>query len=249
MPDTQVAQSDPQKNLNNFINQWWQESKQYTADYGYLTQMLQQMMAMAKSGNIEGAFQVAQMNVMPSAMTVQGDTIGKLAAGMNIGSAYQEFTTASQNGVTNDPQEGNVANFIKFLQEFYNDINNGRTPMPWMSSATRNQLNAAIEKICKLFGVDNPNELNPITVATDIYNWTNGPMEKTGNGKTGQENMQDLQAGFTQWNNVESAQSQGLQAQEQFASNTFNQYLNACLDIFKSSQGQIGAMVRNQKSQ
>lgn len=245
------AASGPQNDLNKFIEQWWQAQHQYNTDYASLLIELQNMVAEAKSGHIERAMQIAEMSVMPSAMTVQGSQIGRLATGMNIGSAFQEFTTAAQNqingGANMTPEQ--AEKFVEFLQQFFKDINDGRAPHPWMSNDTRNQLNDAITKICKLFGVDNPSELNKWTVYSDIRFWSSNPTSTNPNGETGQQNLQDLQSGFMQWNNTESAQSQGLQAQTQFASNTFNQYLNACLDIFKAMQGQIGAMVRNQKPQ
>ncbi|GEM_PF-4798228 len=253
---------DPQKDLNGFIEQWEKAGKQYEADYGQLLAMIQQMLVLAKKGEVGEAFQMAQMVVMPGAMQVQGDQMRELASSMNISSALEEFTTQAQNdmnaGGSMTTQQGD--DFVKFLKEFLKDIN--ATPPPaWLDPNTKSALNDAIHKICEAFGCSSPDApgFTGDKIAAMINSWTKDPTgtvwtTPTGQfpnpgGKTGQQCLQDLQSGFTQWNNTESAQSQVLQSQEQFAGNVFNQYMNTCADIFQASQKQAQTMVQNQRSQ
>jgi len=255
---------NPSQDLNGFIDQWNKAGEQYKADYSQLLTMIQQMLALAKKGEVGEAFQMGQMVVMPGAMQVQGDSMAKLAASMNIASALEEFTTEAQkdmNGIAGGPknqdptQQGDA--FVKYIKEFYNEINT-LPPPPWLNADTKASLDAAISKICESVdctGVNDPN-FNGKYVGGMIAYWANNPnttdnqngMSNPG-GKTGQQCLQALQAGFTQWNNTESAQSQVLQSQEQFQSNIFNQYMNTCTDIFQASQKQAQMMVQNQKTQ
>lgn len=250
---------DPSKDLNGYIDQWYKAGNQYNADYGQLLAMIQQMLALAKKGEVGEAFQMGQMCVMPGAMQVQGDSMAKLAASMNISSALEEFTTEAQKdmngGGSMSTQQGD--DFVKYIKEFFKEITGGITP-PWLDAGTKANLIDAITKICKSLGCSGPNDPNFTgqNVADQISYWIKNPTLTTDQngmsnpgGKTGQQCLQDLQAGFTQWNNVESAQSQVLQSQEQFASHIFSQYMNTCTDIFQASQKQAQSMVQNQKTQ
>lgn len=250
---------DPSKDLNGFIDQWYKAGEQYHADYSQLLTMIQQMLALAKKGEIGEAFQMGQMVVMPGAMQVQGDSMAKLAASMNIASALEEFTTEAQKdmngGGSMTNQQGE--DFVKYIKAFFKEITTGITP-PWLDAGTKTQLIDAITKICTSLGFTGPNDptFTGKNVAATIKYWTenpNGTQNQNGmsnpGGKTGQQCLQALQAGFTQWNNTESAQSQVLQSQEQFQSNIFNQYMNTCTDIFQASQKQAQMMVQNQKTQ
>lgn len=247
---------DPQTNLNNFIEQWQQANAQYATDYAYLAQMIQQMLALCKQGGngTEEAFQIAQTAVMPGAMTVQGDTMGQLAASMNIGSACQEFTTDSQNTANGSgnitPDQGNQ--FVKYLQQLYDDLQK-ELKLPkdqqWMDPNTANNIISALNKISSEFGAATPDQLDGTTVANDMNNWINNPTQQGGvNSMTGQQHIQNVQAGMQQWNNSESAQSQSLTAQEQFATNIYNQYMSACTNVLTSSQEQEKMIVSNMKS-
>lgn len=239
---------DPQNNLDKYIKEWQEANAQYKQDYAMLAQMIQQMLALAKKGGqgTEEAFQLAEMGVMPSTMTVQGDTMGQLAASLNLSSACEEFTTDSQNIANGSgevtPEQGKA--FAKYLKELYDDLQkemNLPKNKQWIDSNTANNILEALDKISAQFGAKNPDELNGDKVTQLLNYWYTNPDK-------GQENIQNLQANFQSWNNSESAQSQSLTAQEQFASNTFNQYLNTCTDVFKSSQQQEQNFVQNQKS-
>jgi hypothetical protein len=233
---------DPNTNLDNYIKFWEEAQKQYGIDVNSLATMIQQMLALAKQGKIDQAFQVAQMQVLPGTMQVQGDSIGGLASSLNISSALLEFTTDAQNAINagKDMTPDQAAKFVKYLQDFFNHIN----PAPsWLTPSTQSQLNDAISKICKVFGVSNPSQLDPAKVQKEINAWSKDPTKDGG-----QQHLQELQAGFTQWNNTEAAQSQGLQAQTQFATNTFNQYMNIVKGVLQSTQEQLSAIVRNLKS-
>lgn len=250
---------DPPSDLNGFIQGWLNAQWEYQTDHAQLVAMISQMLALAKSGKVGEAFQIAQMGVMPGAMQLQGDQMRELAASMNIASAMQEFTTAAQNamnagGKMTDPQGDD---FVKLIKEFFAEIN--ATPPPvWLNADTKKALNDAINKICEVFKCTGPNDPHFIgaTISADIRYWSNNPTSNTGadgvvnpDGKTGQQCLQDLQSGFTQWNNTEAAQSQVLQSQEQFAGNVFNQYMNTCAGIFQAEQKQSQTMVQNQRSQ
>ena len=249
---------DPQTNLNNFIQQWQQANAQYATDYAYLAQMIQQMIALAKQGGngVEEAFQIAQTAVMPGSMTVQGDTMGQLAASMNLGSACQEFTTDAQNNANGagkvTPDQGDK--FVKYIQQLYDDLQK-ELKLPkdqqWMDPNTANNILSALDKVSQEFGAQTPDDpnFNGATVASLLNSWEQNPTSQSGvNNDTGQQHIQNLQSGMQQWNNAESAQSQSLTAQEQFASNIYNQYMSACTTVLKSSQDQEQMMVSNLKS-
>lgn len=247
-------------NLDYYLRAWYEANKLWDADNLALQNAITHMLTLAKEGKMGEAFQAAEHTVMPGAMTLQGDSMGQLAASMNVASASQEFTTDAQNAI-NGGKKMTIAQakaFVKALQDMYNTIK-AEMNLPkkdqWMDQATAQNMLNAIDKTCSPFAPIkpinpnfNPNDLDPAKVQADIIKWVTNPDVQPTNGKTGQQNLQDLQSGLTQWNNTESAQSQGLQAQEQFASNTYNQYMNTCVDIFQATQKQIQDMVQNQKS-
>jgi len=249
--------------LANSIKQFYQEQKQSGIDSAYLEQMIQQMVALCKAGKADEAFNIAQRDVMPGAMQVQGDSMGRLASQMNISSAYQEFATGIQNAVnsasmTDGASSPDNVTLINNMCDVWNNVTHEMTlpqNQQWMDQKgnTAQNILDSISQICKVLNpkdpTGNPNNLDPddsytLTIAT----WEAKPSANGSNtGNT--QNIQDLQSGLTQLNNSVSAQSQGLQAEEQFAANTFTQYMNACKDVFQSSQNQIQAIVQNQKTQ
>ena len=252
--------------LANSIKQFYQEQKQSGIDSAYLEQMIQQMVALCKAGKADEAFNIAQRDVMPGAMQVQGDSMGRLASQMNISSAYQEFATGIQNAVNSvkppingGPNPANVPLNVTLINNMivvWNNVTLERNLPPgqqWMDDGTAKTILDSISQICTVFGVSDPNKLvDPngfyTNCADQIANWVANPTTR-GFPQSNTQNIQDLQSGLTQLNNSVSAQSQGLQAEEQFAANTFNQYMNTCKDVFQSSQNQIQAIVQNQKTQ
>ncbi len=252
--DSNIPGGDPLlNNLDYYIRAWNEANQQWGTDHLALMNAITNMLKLAKEGKMGEAFQAAEHTVMPGAMTLQGDSMGQLAASMNVASASQEFTTSAQNDLNAGTKmtTAQAAAFVKAMQDMYNTIQD-EMKLPaskqWMDSSTAQNMLNAISKSCSPFGVTNPNDLTAATVQTDITYWINNPGTPVNGGPSGQQNLQNLQSGLTQWNNTESAQSQGLQAQEQFASNTYNQYMNTCVDIFQATQKQIQAMVQNQKS-
>lgn len=250
------APPTPQENFEKFVKQWEQTHEQYKMDYAFLTNMIHHMMELLKKGaqGTEEAFQIASMGVMPAATTLQGDTMGELAGTMNVGSAFQAFTTGSQGDINagdkiSIPQ---IDQFINYLAQAYNDIYKEMKEHPNLfNSSTANDIIQAITKICNIFGAKDPDGLLPQDVLNDLQQWIENPSKTftnplTGEKNTGQQNIQNLQSAFSQWNNSLSAQSQSLTAQEQFASNIFNQYMNACLSIFRSTQDFVKNMVHHQ---
>ncbi len=245
-------------NLEKYIAQWGDANKRFQDDLNSLTALITQMMALLKGGKVSEAFQIAEMGVMPGAMSLQGDSMGQLAATMNVSSALQKFTTDTQNDLNQganidheipkgSDHETYADQFVQFLKDLYAKVNVDNPP-DWLKNI-QGGLKQSIEQICQVFGASDPTNLYPTTVANDVKTWINNPSTVDGNGKTGQQNIQNLQSGFTQWNNTESAQSQGLQAQEQFASNVYNQYMSSCSNIFHAVQQLSQAMVQNEKSQ
>lgn len=263
-PDPNIQ--NPDNDLQNFIQQWEQQQAQAALDSQQLATLITQMLALAKSGKTEEAFQVAEMGVMPQAMTVQGDGMGGLAGAMNIGSACQEFTTDAQNQVNNGTTitPAQAQQFITDLKQLYDavqaEMNLPPNKQHWMDPNTAQGILNSLTKISGEFEVgSNPDSLAAMPgigfiVASDIQQWTlqpnaiNSGMDGNAPAITGQQHMQNIQAGFQQWNNTESAQSQSLTAQEQFAANTFNQYMNACKGIFQAMQQQAQNFVQNQKT-
>lgn len=251
---TNIPGGDPAlNNLDYYIRAWNEANELWGADHLALMNAITNMLKLAKEGKIGEAFQSAEHTVMPGAMTLQGDSMGQLAASMNIASASQAFTTDAQNAINGGKSmtKAQAEAFVKALQDMYKTIQ-AEMKLPaneqWMDQGTAQNMLNAIDKTCSPFGVTNPNDLDPTKVQADIIKWIKFPGTPGNGGPSGQQNLQNLQSGLTQWNNTESAQSQGLQAQEQFASNTYNQYMNTCVDIFQATQKQIQAMVQNQKS-
>lgn len=254
----------PDDDMNKAIDQWLAAEKQYGIDYGQLLTMIQEMLALAKSGKVGAAFQMAQNVVMPATMNLKGDSMKELAASMNIASAMEEFTTEVQkdmnNGGTMTPAQGDE--LVKMIKDFISRID---ADAPWLDKSTKAQLDDAINHICKAFGCSGPNDPNftGANVAAMISGWTQNPTGTTyqdpndknphpivnPGGKTGQQCLQDLQSGTTQWNNTESAQSQVLQAQVQFSTNIYNQFMNTLKAMEQAAVQQGERMVQNQKAQ
>ncbi|MBS0605008.1 MAG: hypothetical protein JSS60_08270 [Verrucomicrobia bacterium] len=261
---------DPQTNLDNYIDQWTAANTQYNNDYAYLQQMISQMLVLCQQGGngTQEAYQIAEMAVMPGAMTVQGDTMGQLAASMNVGSALQQFTTDSQNDMNAGTQmtQAQAQQFVQYIQQVYTDVTN-EMALPqnqqWLSSQTATNILQSLNSISTGFGASNPNNLDANYVASYVNGWATNPTGTSvndpydggtlqnpaganGQPDTGQQCIQNVQSAFTQWNNSLSAQSQSLTAQEQFASNTYNQYMNSCTDVFQSTQQFVQNIVQHE---
>lgn len=250
---------DPNDDINKAIDQWIAAGKQYEVDYSQLLTMIQQMLALAKSGNVGAAFQMAQNQVMPATMNLKGDSMKELAATMNVASAMEEFTTAAQkdmnNGATMSPEQGDE--FVKMIKDFLSKIE--AIDPKLLDPSTKAQLEDAITHIITSMGFSGPNDphFTGAIVANMISQWTTHPTDTSRNngqdpnpgGKTGQQCLQDLQSGFTQWNNTESAQSQVLQAQVQFSTNIYNQFMNTLKAMEQAAVQQGERMVQNQKAQ
>jgi len=244
-------------NFTKAFKQWEAENAKYGADYQNLQTMITQMVALLHdknfhASNVQKAFQLAQMGVMPGAMELQGDSMGQLAASMNIASALQESMTKAENNanyngkITNDE----AAQFIKGLKELYAEVSSAKG-QKWMGDSTAQNILTAIKQICGEFGnpdapITNPNQLTVANVQGSIFHWSTH-LTTDFYGKTGQQRLQDLQAAMTQTTNGISSQSQGLQAEEQFAANTYTQYMNVCKGIFQATQRQDQSFVQNQK--
>lgn len=259
-----IGLQDPNGDLNNAIQQWEAQMAQYNQDLQSFMQMIAQMVALAKKGGTgtEEAFQLAQTGVMPGVMKLQGESVAQLAATMNIGSAFTEFTTDTQNQINlgNGMTHDQAQQFINELKAAYDAVQTAlAAKAPWLSASTGQQILSSLSKISGEFIVG----ATPDTLATspdaasDVENsiatWIGSPtgISNGWNGLapsvTGQQHMQNIQAAFQQWNNTQSAQAQSLTAQEQFATNTFNQYMNSLVGIFKSVTQQEQALVQNEK--
>lgn len=255
---------DPQNDFNNAVDQWNQNLFQYSQARMELEEILSKIEALVKEHKTGAAFQLIKNQVMPGVMEVQGTgQMASLSASMNISSALQEFTARIQKDMNDmagsDPAKAQAASedFVKQLRQLYGDVN--VTPPPPYLQHIQGGLLDAITKICNVFRVNggapatDPNQLSPHLVLTDITQWVTYPTDPAyyflPNGSTGQQVFQDLQSGFTRLNNTESAQSQGLQAQLQFAASQFTQFMNIAKSILEASQKQSQALVQNQKSQ
>lgn len=237
--------------FNKAFQEWEAENAKYGADYSNLQKMIEKMLNEMKTGHTEQAFQMAQMDVLPGATQVQGDSMGQLAGSMNLASALQESMTNAENqaNIGKGVNINDAWKFVTSLQHLYDEIK-ADLALPkdkqWMGASTAKNILDAIGQICKPFGSTNPNQINGDTVQSLLKLWSENPTTKVGN-KTGQQWIQDLQQGITQSTNGISSQSQGLQAQEQFAANTFTQYLNVCKGIFQATEKQYQSFVQNQK--
>ncbi len=248
--DTDSANS----NINVAIRQWREALDQELAAHFQLQKLLDTMLKDMKDGNTQEAFQIATFQVMPQTMKVQGDELGVVGATMNIESACQTDTTNAQNNITSNGNmtQKQAAEFVKEIKQFYNEVKAELNPAPggksWMSSSTAESLLSAMDQISKSFGAKNPDELNPNTVMFTFNFWVQNPNATSSNGKTGQQNLQNLQTSFSNWNNIETAQSQGTQTYEQFKANTFNQYMNTCKNFYQSLTRQFQSFVQNEKA-
>ncbi len=259
----------PDDDLHNYIQQWIDMQNQYNSDFASLASLIQQMEALVKQGGqgTEEAFQIGQMAVMPGAMTLQGDAMGELSTSMNIGSACEEFSTQTQNEINNGSgiTDAQAAQLLQYMKQLYDAVKYEMTlpkDQQWMDPNTANGILQSLTKVCSEFEQgSNPDTIasqNPNTwsiahvVAEDINQWVTKPQTDDGgfdggaNTITGQAHMQNIQNAMQQWNNTQSAQSQSLQAQAQFAGNTFNQYMTSCSNLFNATSKQYQTFVQNQ---
>jgi len=257
----------PNNDLQQAINQWYQQQWEYQFAVQTLMAQVEQMIALLKAGKVEEAFNMAQQTVLPGTMNVQGQQMANLATSMNISSVGQEFTTGIQNAIAGGgqmtPQQ--AEQFIMYLKQMYDALEEDLKLNPknqWMDPTTAQNIINSIDKLCGEFEPGlNPDQLAANLpgyagiIAGDINTWSTNPTQMS-NGidqnapdETGQQHMQNIQADIQQWTDTVGAQSQALQAQEQFAANTFNQYMNTCSGIFQASQQQEQVFVQNQKSQ
>jgi len=258
--------------LQKAIEQWQANNKRWQADYEYLHTMISEMMKLCKEGKTSEAFQIAEQDVMPSSMTVQGESMGGLAGAMNDSSAVQKFITDMQNDLNGGGKmtADQAKNFVTLLKQLYdrvNDqVNNTDPKNQWMDKSTAENLKTSLEKLAHEFGsnatpdnLGNPNGTGAQVVQGDIQYWNQNPtvIDNGNNGghgdwdtapnETGQQHIQNILADVTQGNNNVSAQNQALTAEEQFAANMFNQYMNSCQGVFQGQQKFIQSMVNNQK--
>ena len=246
---------DPNDDMNKAIDQWLAAGQKYNLDSEQLVMMIQELEKLIKAGKTGAAFQMAQNQIMPATMNLKGDEMKKLAATMNVASAMQEFTTEAQKdmnaGAGMTPAQGDE--FVKMIKDFISRVDGSDA----IDANTKAQLDAAINHIAQSFGCKdvNDNNFTGDKIAQMIKHWTlepnstqNGEFPNPG-GKTGQQCLQDLQSGFTQWNNTQSAQSQVLQAEVQFSTNTYNQFMNTLKAMEQAAVQQGERMVQNQKAQ
>lgn len=240
--------TDPgQEAIDKAIQQWNDAKAQEEADRQQLLAMLKRMMDLAKSGHVDQAFAMAQQQVLPGVTQVQGDSMGVLASSNNIASAIQSDLSAMQQDLNKCAQDGDTAAAQDYMSRSANlksILTNAQTG--WIDPSAATNLINSLQKTHDEFG----STPSPDSIAKDMQNWYSNPTKPDpSGGETGQQHIQNIQADETQSNNYVGAQSQTLQAELQFASNTFNQYLNINKDMLQSNQQLMQALVQNQKVQ
>jgi hypothetical protein len=256
METTNLTQNttDPQDAYEQFIKQWEKANAFEQAMRQHMRDLMAELAELVKTHHVSEAFQKVKNEVMPTAMERQGGTMGQLAGSLNVSSAMQAFTTACQN-LVNSGKPGDMAKLKNLLVTFYKDISaldpNAKPPL--IDQSTKDGILAAIGKICKEFsnGTNtDPSKLDPTTMQNDITHWIDHPSDKYPNkdGQTGQQHLQNLQSAFSQWDNTQAAQAQGLQAQLQFGSSQFNQFMNAYAGTIKDTKSEYQTIINNLKS-
>src|SRR5579863_5725712 len=221
---------NPQDNYEKFLKEWEKLNSYEQAMKQQMIQLLAEIEALVKTHHVSEAFQKLKNALMPQMMEINGGAMGQLAGSLNVGSAMQAFVTACQSMV-NSGGKIDGAKFKQFLVTFYKDISaldpNAKPPL--IDQATKDGILGAIGKICQELSngshTTDPSKLIPSEIESNIKYWTENPT-KIYEGVTGQQHLQNLQSAFSQWDNTQAAQAQGLQAQLQFASSQFNQFMN-----------------------
>lgn len=256
---------DPNSDLNNAINQWTEENNQYQADCTLLAALIAQMIQLCAKGGqgTQEAFQIAELGVMPTVMSVQGDSVGQVGASMNIASACQEFVTQMQNDINNGANitPDQAADFLKQLKGLYDAIKaelNLPKDQQWIDPSTAQNLLNGLTSLSGEFSVGmNPDDLaniDPALIAQDINIWVTQPTaDNTGQtgapNESGLQHMQGIGGDFQTNNNVVGAQNQTLNAEMQFQSGNYNQYMGIVKSMLQATQQSLQVMVQNLKSQ
>ena len=187
---------------------------------------------------------------MPGMTQIQGDSMGILAASNNIASAIQSDLSAMQDDLNKCAQSGDVAAANDYvvrtgdLMEILDSQKDLPAGQGWMDPSTATNMYNSVKNT-----IDEFTSWMPADIAKEMQDWTSNPTKSDPGGKTGQQHIQNVQTQETQSTNSVSAQSQTVQAQLQFASNTYNQYLNTDKDMLQSNQQFVATEVQNQKPQ
>lgn len=254
-----VVQNNPNwsPSFNKAFEQWEAEQAKYGADFAFLQGAIAKMLEEMNTGHTAQAYEMAQNVIMPATLRLQGDSMAQLAASMNLASALQGSLTNAENTFNTAVGKKSITTaeakaFIASLKHIYAEVQSalflkiGGHAHDWLGGGTAGNILSALKQICGQFGVSNPNDLHE----SDVRDTTNAylnHMTTPYQGQTGQQWVQNLQAGITQTTNSISSQSQGLQAQEQFAANFLTQILNTDKAIFQATQKQNQVFVQNQK--
>jgi len=224
------------------------------------------MMSLANSGRVDAAMQVAQHRILPGMMEQPGLDMTISADALNLSSDLQTIISKLQkdmNDIPNskDPQAA-AADFIQQLKDLFKNTQTGS--LDWLDKNTKAQVLEAITKICGVFPTEagvpyvppmatNPDQLDPKIVAGRITQWVKNPSDPaypTGISGyppgTGSDVFRNLQAGVAESNNTVSAQSQTLNAEIQFKTQTINQLMNTYSAMIKTFVDQLRGIVQNQ---
>ena len=241
----------PMDDFNEAVKQYKPAVDVYNNAYGDLHAAIAKMLALLKSGHADQAFQVAELEVMPQAMNVQGQSMGVTSAAMNISSASSGVLSSIQNiaNKAGNISQGDAQSFVDQSKEFYDAITGGTNPPTcpdWLDKNTQTNLINALNKMSQDLGAKKPDGSpgTPDDLTADKVMNLNKAVGKDADPDAAKM-LRDVQGDFVTWNNVVNTQSQSLTAQLQYQGNQHTQYLNSCESIFQSTQAQCNVMVNN----
>jgi hypothetical protein len=236
--------TNPQNGFNDALKGWEDAQNQYKIDLGTLQAAIQTMMQMVQSGNVQGALQYGEMNVMQDAMNLQGDNLNILGGAENLATSMRGFVTGTQNifneGSKLQTDNAGAVNFANWLNSMYQDVSSDTSPNgPWLDPTDQANMLTSLQAIYAAFGAT-PGQLNGNEVMTAAKNW----FTNTGKNPPNQ-NITTVQNEFQSLNNSVSSLSTTATTMEQYWSNIFNQMQGLESDMFQSTSGVSTAANQN----
>jgi hypothetical protein len=240
-------------NWNAAVEEWQEMNQQSEQMKEQLAAALATMLAMAQSGNVQGAFMECQEAVLPEAQGAVSQQMGNLGATLNATGSLQQIVTALENelngGGKNPITPQDAQNYVQTFEQLYQIVQSaaqGNSNSP-ISQNTAETLLQGLNSLASAWGASSPGDLNASDI-TQFNNWQANPTTADSNGQTGQQNIQNVQSAANQLTNGISSLSQSTQASEQFWAGIATQFLNALENVYQAEQQQGQAMVQAQNT-
>ncbi|MBS0652304.1 MAG: hypothetical protein JSR39_02130 [Verrucomicrobia bacterium] len=243
-PQVSSTTNDPNVAFNNYIQAWEQQEKQNQTDLTNLSDAITTMMSMLHSGNVQEAFQFAGMAVMPQSMACVGDNTGQFAGVENIGTGIRNImgdlqSIFNEGGSINASNPNSAADFSTWINEFFNQMNQGCPA--WMDQSDYTNIMNTLNSVYTEFGAT-PGNLTAGAVVADLKAWF------TNSGNAPNKAITAMQGDFQTLNNSVSAISSSATASEQFWTNVYNQAQGVLNNIYQSIGNLNTNSVANEKT-